>query len=317
MCDDPDRGNGGMGRGRGHPVGAGADRSPVAPAVPAATTRGTPVQIPSRSATTLPPLTSAWMRIGELSRRTGVSPELLRAWERRYGLLRPRRTDGRTRLYSAADETRVRLMRRYVDDGLAPSEAAEMVTASRLTIRPGRGVAIPAAEVRLAHDEMHASLDRFDETSAQRALEKLFGTYSPLTVVRDVMMPYLHEVGERWAEGHVSIAQEHFATNFLHARLLAFARGWDRGLGPRAILACAPREHHTFGLISFGVALHQLGWRITYLGADTSVAMIEEAATHVAPDLIVLSAAMPERMEVIAGDVAALAERWPTAIAGR
>jgi DNA-binding transcriptional MerR regulator len=256
------------------------------------------------------------MRIGELSRRTGVSPELLRAWERRYGLLRPRRTNGRTRLYSAADETRVRLMQRYVADGLAPSEAAEMVTASRLTIRPGRAASVPPGEVRVAHDEMHASLDRFDETSAQRALERLFSTYSPLTVVRDVMMPYLREVGDRWAEGHVTVAQEHFATSFLHARLLAFARGWDRGLGPRALLACARGEQHTFGLIGFGVALHQLGWRITFLGADTSVAMIEEAAAHVAPDLVVVTAAVPERMTEIAGDLPRLTGRWQTAIAG-
>jgi methanogenic corrinoid protein MtbC1 len=163
---------------------------------------------------------------------------------------------------------------------------------------------------------MQASLDRFDETSAQRALEKLFGAYSALTVVRDVMLPYLREVGDRWATGHVSIAQEHFATNFLHARLLAFARGWDRGLGPRAILACAPGELHTFGLITFGVALHELGWRITYLGADTTVAMIEEAAAHVAPDLIVVFAAMPERLAGIADDLQALSRHRATAIAG-
>jgi DNA-binding transcriptional MerR regulator len=256
------------------------------------------------------------MRIGEISRRTGVSPELLRAWERRYALLRPRRTDGRTRLYSAADETRVRLMRRYVDQGLPPAQAAELVTAARLAVRPGQALSIPAAEVTEAHREMQGSLDRFDETSAQRALEKLFGTYSALTVVRDVMIPYLREVGDRWAAGHVSIAQEHFATNFLHARLLAFARGWDRGLGPRAMLACARGDQHTFGLISFGVALHELGWRITYLGADTTVAMIQEAAGHVAPDLIVVSAAMPERIAAIAHDLQTLSEQWTTAIAG-
>src|SRR3954465_8589845 len=90
------------------------------------------------------------------------------------------------------------------------------------------------------------------------------------------MMPYLREVWQRWAEGRVSVAQEHFATNFLHARLLAFARGWDRGLGPCALLACAPNEQHTFGLIRVVVCLNQLGWRITYLGADTTVAMVEE-----------------------------------------
>jgi MerR family transcriptional regulator, light-induced transcriptional regulator len=256
------------------------------------------------------------MRIGELSRRTGVTPEVLRAWERRYALLRPRRTDGRTRLYSAADETRVRLMRRYIDDGMPPAQAAEMVTAARLAVRPGQALSIPPAEVAEAHREMQASLDRFDETSAQRALEKLFGTYSALTVVRDVMLPYLREVGDRWAAGHVSIAQEHFASNFLHARLLAFARGWDRGLGPRAILACAAGELHTFGLITFGVALHELGWRITYLGPDTTVAMIEEAAGHVAPDLIVVFAAMPERLAAIADDLRALSRHRTTAIAG-
>lgn len=256
------------------------------------------------------------MRIGDLSRRTGVSPDLLRAWERRYRLLRPRRTGGGTRLYSATDETRVRLMRRYLVDGLPPAQAAEMVTAARLTVRPGGGVSVPPDEVATAHEEMHASLDRFDETSAQRALERLFSAYSALTVVRDVMIPYLREVGDRWAEGHVTVAQEHFATNFLHARLLAFARGWDRGLGPRALLACAPGEQHTFGLIAFGVALHQLGWRITYLGADTSVPMIEDAAAHVMPDLTVVFAAMPERIARIVDELRTLGQRWPTAIAG-
>ena len=264
----------------------------------------------------MPPATSAWMRIGEISRRTGVNADVLRAWERRYGLLRPQRTAGGTRLYSATDETRVRLMQRYIADGLPPAQAAEMVTAARLTVRPGRTGAVPPADVAAAHEEMRASLDRFDETSAQRALERLFGAYSPLAVVRDVMMPYLAEVGDRWADGHVSVAQEHFASNFLHARLLAFARGWDRGLGPRALLACAPDEQHTFGVIAFGVALHHFGWRITYLGANTAVAMIEEAAIHVEPDLVVVAAARSERLVPIADDLRALGRRWPTAIAG-
>jgi methanogenic corrinoid protein MtbC1 len=114
----------------------------------------------------------------------------------------------------------------------------------------------------------------------------------------------------------VSVAQEHFATNFLHARLLAFARGWDRGLGPRAVLACAAGEQHTFGLIAFGVALHHFGWRITYLGANTSVAMIEEAATHVEPEVVVVAAALAERLVPIVDDLRALGERWPTEIAG-
>jgi DNA-binding transcriptional MerR regulator/methylmalonyl-CoA mutase cobalamin-binding subunit len=256
------------------------------------------------------------MRIGELSHRVGVSVERLRIWERRYGLLTPRRTDGNQRLYSAVDETRVRLMLRYLAQGVPARQAAEQVSAARLTVRPGVAQAIDEQEVRRAHDEMRTGLDRFDETAAQRVLERLFLAYTPVTVIRDVLLPYLHNVGERWAEGHLTVAQEHFASNFLHARLLAMARGWDRGLGPRALLACAPAEQHTFGLISFGIALHRHGWRITYLGADTPIDMIADVATQTSPDLVVIYAATHERLIPHMPAITDLGRTWPCATAG-
>jgi MerR family transcriptional regulator, light-induced transcriptional regulator len=239
---------------------------------------------------------SAWMRIGELSRRVGVSPDALRMWERRYGLLQPRRTEGNMRLYSATDEARVRLMNRYLAQGIPAAQAAELVHGARLSVRPGTGAAVAEADVERAHAGMREALGAFEETAAQRALEPLFATYSPLSVVRDVVLPYLHEVGERWESGHATIAEEHFTSHFLHTRLLALARGWDRGLGPRAVLACAPGEQHTLGLIALGIALRELGWRITYLGADTPVAMVLDAARRVEPDLAILSASMPGRL---------------------
>jgi DNA-binding transcriptional MerR regulator/methylmalonyl-CoA mutase cobalamin-binding subunit len=257
------------------------------------------------------------MRIGELSRRVGVSVENLRMWERRYGLMSPRRTAGNQRLYSTVDEMRVRLMLRHLAQGLPARQAAEQVSAARLTVRPGAGPSVPPEEVRVTHEEMRAGLDRFDETGAQRVLERLFVAYAPVTVVRDVLLPYLRSVGERWAEGHVSVAQEHFASNFLHARLLAMARGWDRGLGPRVLLACAPAEQHTFGLIAFGVAMHGLGWRVTYLGADSPVHMVAHAATHTSPDVVVLYAAMSQHLEPHVEALRELGAGWPCAIAGR
>jgi MerR family transcriptional regulator, light-induced transcriptional regulator len=97
---------------------------------------------------------------------------------------------------------------------------------------------------------------------------------------------------------------------------MALDRGWDRGLGPRALVACPAEEQPTFGLISFGIALHEIGWRITYLGADTPIPMIVEAAAAVQPCLTTVSASMPERLEPVLHERAHLAAHWRLAIAG-
>jgi MerR family transcriptional regulator, light-induced transcriptional regulator len=264
----------------------------------------------------MPAPTAAWMPISELSRRVGVSCDTLRAWERRYGLLKPSRTAGNARRYSPVDEARVRLMKRHLDDLVPAAQAAELAAAAVFNIRSGRATNVPERESVRAAVELRDSLDRFDETSAERALEELFAAYSPTTVIADVLLPYLHEVGERWAANHVTVAQEHFASNFLHARLMALARGWDRGLGPRAVLACAPGEQHTFGLIAFGIALHQLGWRITYLGAATPVEMLIPTAEQIHPRQILVAASACADLGREVGALREVAGRWPLGLAG-
>ena len=116
---------------------------------------------------------------------------------------------------------------------------------------------------------MQAALEHYEETAADQALETLLRISPATTVIGEVLLPYLHEIGERWKHGQLSIAQEHFATGFIHSRLLALARGWDRGLGPRALLACAPGEQHTFGLIAFGIALHRTSAGASHTSART------------------------------------------------
>jgi DNA-binding transcriptional MerR regulator len=240
---------------------------------------------------------ASWMPIGELSRRLGVSTDLLRKWELRYAVLNPKRTPGNQRLYSRVDEARARVMLRHLQDGMPAAQAAELAIGARFRIA---NVATTAATVeKAAHTRaaLRDALELYDETSADQALEKLLANFTATAVIRDVLLPYLYDIGQRWAAGEVSVAQEHFVSAFTHSRLLSFARGWDRGLGPRALLACAPDEQHTFGLIAFGIALHQLGWRITYLGADTPISAIAEAATRVSPRLTAVAAAIPHRIE--------------------
>jgi MerR family transcriptional regulator, light-induced transcriptional regulator len=232
------------------------------------------------------------LRIGELSRRTGVSAELLRAWERRYGLLHPTRTAGGFRLYSPADERRVSLMLSHLHHGMSAAEAA------RLTLTAGDGGIRDDEEpvLRRRAQELRQALDDFDEGAAQRTLDSVLAEYSTETVLTDLVLPYLHELGERWASGEASVGQEHFASQLIRGRLLGLARDWDRGAGPRALLACAPGEQHDLGLIAFGVALRARGWRITYLGQDTPLETLAESARSLGPLAIVISSVSPDRL---------------------
>jgi MerR family transcriptional regulator, light-induced transcriptional regulator len=255
-----------------------------------------------------------YLRIGQLARRTGVTPELLRAWEQRYGLLQPTRTPGGFRLYSAADEARVQHMQGLVAGGLAAAQAAHLVLSGD---EPApRTVSEPAATLKDAAADLTASLDRLDEPAANTALDRLFAAYTVETVLQEVVLPYLHRLGERWATGEVSVAQEHFASNLLRGRLLGLAQGWGQGRGPVAVLACVPGEQHELGLLAFGVALRRRGWRITYLGTDSPISAVADIARSLAPTVVVLLSMNPDNLLDHAREIGQLAKQVPVMIAG-
>jgi DNA-binding transcriptional MerR regulator len=256
---------------------------------------------------------AAHLRIGELSRRVGVPPELLRAWEQRYGLLRPVRSAGGFRLYTSADEDRVRSMRRHLEAGISAAQAARLALAEPAT---GAGHEGESAGFAPLTSDLRDALDRLDEAGAHAALDRLLARFTLQTVLRDALLPYLHELGERWKRGEASVAQEHFASNLLRGRLLGLARGWGQGAGPRTLLACAPGELHDLPLIVFGLALAARGWSITYLGPDTPIATIQEALEDVEPRLVVVSSTSSRRFRAAQAQLAALARHVPIAIAG-
>jgi DNA-binding transcriptional MerR regulator len=252
---------------------------------------------------------SGLLRIGELSRRVGVSPELLRAWEKRYGLLAPSRTAGGLRLYSTRDQSRIGRMRELLASGLSAAEAARLARDAE-----------PAGPARVGANEfvqeLRDALDRFDETAAQMALDRTFAAVGIDAAIRDVLIPYLHELGERWAAAEATVDQEHFASNVIQGRLRALARGWDQGIGPRAVLACLPGELHEIGLICFGLSLRTRGWRVTYLGADTPVGSIESNLSDGRPAVTVVAAVSDERFRASHEELGRVARKSPIAIAG-
>ena len=250
------------------------------------------------------------LRIGELSRRAGVSPELLRAWERRYGLLRPTRTPGGLRLYSSDDLRRVQEMQRHLADGLAAAQAATL--AGRAVI-DHEGAPLAAVDVRA---ELAAALDGLDEPAAQAVLDRVFAVATVEAALSEVILPYLRDLGARWEREEVSVAQEHFASSVLRGRLLGLARGWGRGVGPVALLACLPGEEHELGLIAFGLALRAQGWRVAYFGSNTPLETIEGAAEHLEPQLIALSAVNSEPIRASLPHLRELARRYRVALGG-
>lgn len=252
------------------------------------------------------------IRIGELSRETGVSADVLRAWERRYGLIRPRRTGGGFRMYAASDVARVRAMRELVDAGVPAGEAARRVLATG----DGAATAIAPEPIAAARERLRSVLRAFDDAGAQAAIDRLFATFDLETVLTAVLLPELEALGEDWESGVATVGQEHFAVNILRGRLLALGRGWDRGLGPRLVLACPPGEHHDVSLVMFGLLAHERGWRVTFLGANTPLDSIVAAVQALGADALVVYATFATALTPCLESLAGLATTTKVYLAG-
>jgi methanogenic corrinoid protein MtbC1 len=212
-------------------------------------------------------------------------------------------------------------MQAHLARGLRAAEAA------RATITEGpapdaspfddqRSDGADRADLRALAVQLQTALDAFDESAAQSVLDRLLSDYTLAATLRDVVVPYLRSLGERWANGELTIIQEHFASNVIRGRLAGLARGWGNGDGPRAVLACPPGELHDLPLLIFGIILNRRGWRVDFLGANTPIAEILDGARRSPPDLIVVAATVPERLTAISAELAHLAAVAPLALAG-
>jgi methanogenic corrinoid protein MtbC1 len=209
-----------------------------------------------------------------------------------------------------------------IDRGFRPAQAAKLALAQAplpaRTAAPPR----PAAEgadgaLTLARADLYAALTGFHGGRAHQLIDELFAGFTPDAVLSDVVLPCLADLGDGWEQGAVTIAQEHFASNLLRERVLGLARPWDRGAGPRAILACPPDERHDIALICFGLVLGRSGWRVTFLGADTPIGTLAEAADALEPDLVLCASIMDGRLAAVAPAIRELALARPVHIAGR
>lgn len=229
------------------------------------------------------------LRIGEVSRRTGVAVSTLRAWERRYDLLDPHRTEGGHRLYSEADIHRVEAMQTLLDEGWSASAAArevqrELAPVTRLA--PVGGGDPTGDLVR----RLQRAFTEFDAGAADTALDDAFARFEVLTVLDRILVPTMQWAGQGWQDDPRAIAREHFATNTLRPRLLRVLRA-SAGISGRTCLAATPEdEQHDLGLLMASVAATGAGWRVSFLGAQTPTPALERAAADLRPAVVLVAA---------------------------
>ena len=222
--------------------------------------------------------------IKQAARLTGVPEASLRAWERRYAVVVPRRNASGYRVYDEAALAAVSAMRRLIDDGWSPAEAAVAVRNGTAPAAPidetvGRetaGADLPGADA--CTQLFLSSAARLDTAGIDESLDGGFALGSFEHVVDSWLFPTLEALGDGWARGEIDVAGEHAASNAVHRRLsAAFDAASSRSRGPSVVVGLPPGSQHDLGALAFSTALRRRGVAVLYLGSDVPVTSWETA----------------------------------------
>ena len=245
--------------------------------------------------------------IKQAALRSGVNVALLRAWERRYGIVEPMRTDSGYRLYDEAAIDRLRAMRSLVDAGWSARQAAERIaTASTEEIA---GLAPGEAEAPEQGPALTSTIDAFVDGATriepaiiERALDEMFAGGSFERVAEDRLFPALRALGEAWSTGAVDVAGEHAASAAVARRLsMAFeAAGSPTGGSAPILVGLPPGARHELAALAFATAARRAGLPVVYLGPDVPVASWIAAVEQTAARAIAFGVVMGQ--DVAAAD---------------
>lgn len=234
---------------------------------------------------------------------TGLKPDTLRAWERRYGLPQPARTSGGHRLYSQRDIDTLKWLMARQEEGLSISRAVdlwnellaegkdpfiEMADDEQVAGRPPLEVGDTLTQLRESWIEACLA---FDEQRAEYTLAQAFALYPPETACLELLQNGLSEIGRLWYEGEASAQQEHFASALAIRRLEAMLAVNPPPTRPgRILIGCPPGEEHAFSALLLTLLLRRRGWDTVYLGANVPLERLESTIEDTQPDLVVLAA---------------------------
>jgi DNA-binding transcriptional MerR regulator/methylmalonyl-CoA mutase cobalamin-binding subunit len=247
---------------------------------------------------------------------TGVNPITLRAWERRYGLVEPRRTPAGHRMYTEADVERIRKVLALTRDGVAIGQVKAALDAEPplLTPAPDKGP-WPGYRRRVA-----AAISAFDEGALEAIYDEALALHSVSLVDRNLLLPVLADLGMRWSKVTGGIAEEHFFSAYVRNKIGArFHHRRPRDAGRKILMACAPGESHEIGLLLFALAAHDAGFRVVLLGANVPFRETAAAAHQTRCDAVVISNTVDRASADFYGELKALvnAVKRPVFVGGQ
>ena len=238
-------------------------------------------------------------RIASVCAQTGIQSVTLRAWERRYNILKPHRSAGNYRLYSERDVGLLRWVQQQVDGGMAIGQVAAEVRERRQTGRWPELRAVGPKPEKVEPPEvwaarLYAALTSHAERAARQVLDEAEAAFDVATVCTEIIAPCLVQIGAAWERGELRIATEHFASSFVRGRLLSLFQSLPVKRGAaRILVGTAPDEFHDIGGLMFALLLRGEGHQVEFLGPDVPADDLLAYARETHPGLICLSANTP------------------------
>ena len=237
------------------------------------------------------------------ARQTGLSVQLIRMWEKRYGAVKPARAPNNRRLYTEEDVERLRLLREATQAGHGISQIAQarlpqlrslVQEAAGSPPRLARKGAPDAEALAACITQALAAIRDLDRQRLQGVLDRCATELGSPAALQKFISPLARQIGEWWRAGELNIAHEHFATNEITSFLEAFARPYAENLvAPHLVMATPSGQLHELGAIIVLAAARSHGWRTTYLGPALPVEELAGALGRLQPRAVGLSIVYP------------------------
>jgi DNA-binding transcriptional MerR regulator/methylmalonyl-CoA mutase cobalamin-binding subunit len=260
--------------------------------------------------------------IGVVAERTGLTPDVLRVWERRYAVVKPLRSRGGQRHYSDADIERLSLLHRATQGGHGISHVAslnntklgdlvrDIVTGSERT--PAR--VTPAKEPQGIVDQALAFAEALDPVGLESVLRRSVARYGIVFFMDAVAAPFMRRMGDEWHAGRITYAQEHLATATVQRVVSEVSPVLTDGGEPTIVVATLEGERHANGALMAAATAASEGWRVIYLGADLPPAAIAETAVRTGARAVGISVVLSEKKARTSALLRDLEKRIPTTV---